>query len=204
MLGLDGITLGAVPFDPSGTMVVAGPPGSGRSNALVAISRAVRRANPDARLYLFAQGRSAIADKLPWTEVATGIEKVKALATDLLAAVQDEDVEPGIVVVIEGINEYLQSPADKPIQDLTKAIRNSDHLLVAEAETGGWGATWPLLAEVKNGRRGLILQPENLDGDTILKTSLPRTGKGEFPVGRGAWVARGKHTRVQLPLVLED
>src|SRR5690606_14615245 len=123
VLGLDGITLGVVPFDPTGTMVVAGPPGSGRSNALVAISRAVRRANPEARLYLFAQGRSAIADKLPWTEVATGIDKVKALATDLLAAVQDPDVDPGIVVVIEGLNEYLQSPADKPIQDLTKAIR---------------------------------------------------------------------------------
>ncbi|MFD6175612.1 MULTISPECIES: FtsK/SpoIIIE domain-containing protein [unclassified Isoptericola] len=204
VLGLDGITLGPVPFDPTGTMVVAGPPGSGRSNALVAIARAVLRANPDARMYLFAQGRSAIADKLPWTEVATGVEKVKALATDLLAAVQDEDVEPGIVVLIEGINEYLQSPADKPIQDLTKAIRSSDHLLVAEAETAGWAATWPLLGEVKNGRRGLILQPENLDGDTILKTSLPRSGKGEFPVGRGAWVARGKQTRVQLPLVLDD
>lgn len=204
VLGLDGITLGPVGFEPSGTMVVAGPPGSGRSNALVAVGRSVLRANPDARLYLFAQGRSAIADKLPWTEVATGIEKVKALATVLLDAVQDDDVDPGIVVLIEGINEYLQSPADKPIQDLTKAIRNSDHLLVAEAETAGWGATWPLLGEVKNGRRGLILQPENLDGDTILKTSLPRAGKGEFPPGRGAWIARGKHTRVQLPLVLDE
>jgi len=204
VLGLDGITLGPVPFEPTGTMVVAGPPGSGRSNALVAIARSVLRTNPDARMYLFAQGRSAIADKLPWTEVATGVEKVKALATDLLAAVQDEDVEPGIVVLVEGINEYLQSPADKPIQDLTKAIRGSDHLLVAEAETAGWAATWPLLGEVKNGRRGLILQPENLDGDTILKTSLPRAAKGEFPVGRGAWIARGKHTRVQLPLVLDD
>ncbi|MGW8565478.1 FtsK/SpoIIIE domain-containing protein [Isoptericola sp. NPDC055881] len=204
VLGLDGITLGPVPFAPTGTMVVAGPPGSGRSNALVSIARSVLRANPDARMYLFAQGRSAIADKLPWTEVATGVEKVKALATDLLAAVQDEDVDPGIVVLIEGINEYLQSPADKPIQDLTKAIRGSDHLLVAEAETAGWSATWPLLGEVKNGRRGLILQPENLDGDTILKTSLPRAAKGEFPVGRGAWIARGKHTRVQLPLVLDD
>ncbi|MCK0118051.1 FHA domain-containing protein [Isoptericola sp. S6320L] len=204
VLGLDGITLGPVGFEPAGTMVVAGPPGSGRSNALVAIARSVLRANPDARLYLFAQGRSAIADKLPWKEVVTGVENVKALATNLLDAVRDDDVEPGIVVVIEGINEYLQSPADKPIQDLTKAVRGSDHLLVAEAETAGWGATWPLLGEVKNGRRGLLLQPENLDGDTILKTSLPRAAKGEFPVGRGAWIARGKHTRVQLPLVLDD
>ncbi len=202
VLGLEGIGLSPQPFDPTGTVVVAGPPGSGRSNALVTIAQAVRRANPEARFYLFGQARSAIAGALPWEEVASGPDKVAALAKDLLAAVQDEDTAPGVVVVIEGINDYLQSPADKPIQDLTKAIRNSDHLLVAEAETAAWTSTWPLLSEVKNGRRGLLLQPENLDGDTILKTSLPRTGKGEFPVGRGAWVARGKHARVQLPLVL--
>ncbi|PFG42149.1 S-DNA-T family DNA segregation ATPase FtsK/SpoIIIE [Isoptericola jiangsuensis] len=204
VLGLDSLGIAPLPFEPTGTMVVAGPPGAGRSNALVAIGRAVLRANPDARLYLFAQARSAIADQLPWADVATGVEKVKGLAADLLAAVQDEDVSPGIVVVVEAINEYLQTPADKAIQDLTKAIRSSEHLLVAEAETGAWGATWPLFGEVKNGRRGLLLQPENLDGDTILKTSLPRSGKGEFPPGRGAWVARGKHTRVHLPFVLDE
>ncbi|WP_454851532.1 FtsK/SpoIIIE domain-containing protein [Promicromonospora soli] len=202
VLGLDNIALAPLGFDPVGTIVVAGPPGSGRSNACVAIVRAVQRANPDARPYLFAQSRSAIAGEIAWADVATGVDKVAELAKDLLAAVQDEDTTPGIVVVIEGINEYLQTAADKPIQELTKAIRKSDHLLVADAETPAWSASWPLLGEVKNGRRGLILQPENLDGDTILKTSLPRAGKGEFPVGRGAWVARGKNLRVQVPLVL--
>ncbi|MDR7382653.1 FtsK/SpoIIIE domain-containing protein [Promicromonospora iranensis] len=202
VLGIENIGMAPLPFDPTGTLVVAGPPGAGRSNALVHIARAVQRANPNARLYLFAQSRSAIAGEMTWADVAMGVDKVAEMAKELLIAVQDEDTEPGIVVLIEGINEYLQTPADKPIQDLTKAIRKSDHLLVAEAETGSWGATWPLLSEVKNGRRGLLLQPENLDGDTILKTSLPRAAKGEFPVGRGAWIARGKSVRVQVPLVL--
>lgn len=206
VLGLDGTSLSPLGFDPTGTLLVAGPPASGRSNALAAIATAVRRAVPGARLYLFAQARSVLAGApgLEWADVATGVEKVQQLAADLLAAVQDPDTEPGIVVVVEGINDYLQTPADKPVQELTKAVRHSDHLLVAEAETGAWTSTWPLLAEVKNGRRGLLLQPENLDGDTILKTSLPRAGKGEFPPGRGAWVARGKHVRVQLPLVLDE
>ncbi|MBL0885442.1 FtsK/SpoIIIE domain-containing protein [Myceligenerans indicum] len=202
VLGLDNIRLAPFAFDPTGTMVVSGPPGAGRSNALVAITKAMLRANPGVRPYLFAQGRSAIAGEVPWTGIATGPEKVAELAKALAVAVQDEDTEPGILVVIEGINEYLQSPADKPIQELTKAIRKSDHLLVAEAESAAWGASWPLISEVKNGRRGLLLQPANLEGDTILKTSLPRAGKDEFPVGRGAYVARGKHVRVQLPLVL--
>jgi S-DNA-T family DNA segregation ATPase FtsK/SpoIIIE len=202
VLGLDNIALEPLSFDPTGTLVVAGPPGAGRSNAMVHIARAIQRANPSARLYLFAQSRSAIAGEITWADVATGVDKVAEMAKDLLAAVQDEDTAPGVVVMIEGINEYLQTPADKAIQDLTKAIKKSDHLLVAEAETGSWAATWPLLSEVKSGRRGLLLQPENLDGDTILKTTLPRAAKGEFPPGRGAWIARGKSVRVLVPLVL--
>ncbi|WP_255372020.1 FtsK/SpoIIIE domain-containing protein [Cellulosimicrobium sp. CUA-896] len=203
VLGLDDVALAPYPFDPTGTLLVAGPPASGRSNALVAITSAVQRANPDARCYLLGQARSAIAGALAWEDTAVGVDKVVALAQDLLAAAQDPDTPPGMVVVVEGINEYLQTPADKALQDLTKAIRTSDHLLVAEAETAAWSSTWPLLSEVKNGRRGLLLQPENLDGDTILRTSLPRAGKGEFPPGRGAWVARGRHVRLQLPLVLD-
>ena len=202
VLGLDNLTLAPYGFDPRGVAVVAGPPGSGRSNALAAMAGAVLRANPEARCYLLAQSRSPLVGALPWAGVAEGVEKVVELAKDLLAAVTDEDTAPGIVVVIEGINEYLQSPADKPIQELTKAIRKSDHLLLAEGESAAWGSTWPLLAEVKNARRGLLLQPEGMDGDSILRTTLPRAAKGEFPVGRGAWVERGRHVRVQVPLVL--
>lgn len=202
VLGLDDLRVAPLGFEPTGTLVVAGPPGSGRSNACVAICRAVHRANPEARLYLFAQARSAIAGELPWADAATDANGAAALAEDLLHAVQDEDTSPGIVVVIEGLDDYLRTPAEKPIQDLTKAIRKSDHLLVAEAETSAWSSTWPLLSEVKNGRRGLILQPENIDVDLILNTTLPRAARSEFPAGRGVWVARGKSLRVQVPLVL--
>jgi S-DNA-T family DNA segregation ATPase FtsK/SpoIIIE len=202
VLGLDDIRIAPVGFEPTGTLVVAGPPGSGRSNACVAICRAVQRADPEARLYLFAQARSAIAGELPWADTATDANSAAALAEDLLHAVQDEDTSRRIVVVVEGYDEYLNTPADQPIQDLTKAIRKSDHLLVAEAETSAWSSSWRLLSEAKEGRRGLILQPERMDGDIILNTALPRAARSEFPPGRGVWVARGKSVRVQLPLVL--
>ncbi len=39
------------------------------------------------------------------------------------------------------------------------------------------------------------------EGEVILKTPLPRTAKGECPPGRGEYIARGKHVRVQLPLI---
>src|SRR5690606_10462102 len=115
VLGLDNIALEPLPFDPTGTLLVGGPPGAARSNALVHIARSVQRANPGARLYLFAQSRSPIAGEITWADVAMGVDKVADMAKDLLAAVQDEDTAPGVVVIIEGINEYLQTPADKAI-----------------------------------------------------------------------------------------
>ncbi|ROS76733.1 FtsK/SpoIIIE domain-containing protein [Cellulomonas sp. PhB143] len=202
VLGLDGVDLEPLAFDPSGVALVAGPPASGRSNALAAMVLGVVRADPGTRCYLVGPARSGLRRALGWAGVAAEADDVARLAKDLLAAVEDEDTEGRIVVAVEGINEYLQSPADKPLVDLIKAVRRSDHLLLAEGETSTWTSTWPLLAEVKNVRRGLILAPDPMDGDTILRTSLPRAQRAEFPPGRGVWVARGKFVRVQTPWVL--
>jgi S-DNA-T family DNA segregation ATPase FtsK/SpoIIIE len=202
VLGLDSVQLAPYTFNPQGVMLIAGPPASGKTNALAAIVQAMVRARPAARCYLFAPGPSTLVDAVDWVDTAQTIEASRDLAMALIEAVKDPDIDPGIIMAFESYNEYLQSVADKSIVELVKATRNSGHLLVAEAETSSWNSTWPIYAEVKTARRGLLLQPEAMDGDAILKTSLPRTGKGEFPPGRGVYVARGKYVRVQLPLVL--
>ena len=72
---------------------------------------------------------------------------------------------------------------------------------MAEGEMAGWSGGWPLLNEVRNQRCGLMLQPEQADGDVLLRTSLPRCKRSEFPVGRGFWVRGGVGTKVQIPLL---
>ena len=104
-------------------------------------------------------------------------------------------------MIVESIGDFLQTPADSAIVELARAAKRSDHLLIAEAEMSAWGSSWPLLGEIKNGRRGFLLQPETVEGDIILKTQLPRINKSEFPPGRGMYIAKGKSARVQLPLV---
>jgi S-DNA-T family DNA segregation ATPase FtsK/SpoIIIE len=54
--------------------------------------------------------------------------------------------------------------------------------------------------EVKAGRNGVLLQPDSLDGETIFKTSLPRTARADFSPGRGYYISRGKFTRIQVPV----
>ncbi|MDQ2625018.1 MAG: phosphopeptide-binding protein, partial [Actinomycetota bacterium] len=202
VLGLSDVDLGPVAFDPDGVMLLAGPPGSGRTNAAAALTLAVRRAEPDVRCYLVAEARSALRGAIAWTDVASTPEQITALAQNLVAAVEDEGTEGRIVVVVESINDYLQGPADKPLVDLIKAVKRSRHTLIADADTASWGPTWPLLGEIKAARRGLLLQPDASEGEILLKTALPRVQRSELPPGRGFFVARGKFVRVQLPWVL--
>lgn len=201
VLGLSDIDLGPLGFDPRGPLLISGPPASGRTTALVAISDAVRRAEPDARLYYIGSSRSPLARSRPWTYAATTAVQAKNLATMLRPAVEDEDTEGRIVVVLEGIGDFVQGDADAALVALVKAIRRSDHLLIAEGEASSWSSGWPLLGEIKNARCGLLLQPETLDGEMVLKTPFPRIQRAEFPPGRGMFAARNQVARVQLPLV---
>jgi S-DNA-T family DNA segregation ATPase FtsK/SpoIIIE len=200
VLGISDVDLGPYPFEPSGTVLLAGPPASGRTTALQSIATALARADGDTRLYYIGNGRSPLARLELWADTATTPDEAAALARDLAAAVTDPDTEGRIAVFVETIGDFLQTPADGPLVELTKAVRRSDHLLVAEAETSAWGSSWPLFGEVKNGRRGILLQPEAIEGDILLKTALPRMARSEFPPGRGVYIARGQHARVQLPL----
>jgi S-DNA-T family DNA segregation ATPase FtsK/SpoIIIE len=200
VLGIGETDLQPIGFQPTGTMVLAGPPASGKTSAFLAVAESLRRFDPAFQLYYLGNARSPLVRAYPWTETATTVEEVAGIAKDLLAAVTDPAAVERHAVFVESIGDFLQSAADAPLVELIKAVRRSDHFLLAEGETSSWGSSWGLLAEVKNGRRGLLLQPESMEGDLLLKTPLPRFARSEFPPGRGMFIAKGTFDRVQLPL----
>jgi S-DNA-T family DNA segregation ATPase FtsK/SpoIIIE len=204
VLGIGENDLQPVGFDPTGTMVLAGPPASGRSTAFLAVARSLHRFDPSFQLYYLGNARSPLVRSYPWAEVATTVEEVAGIARDLLGAVTDLAATDRHGIFIESIGDFLQSAADAPLVELIKAVRRSDHFLLAEGETSGWGSSWGLMAEVKNGRRGFLLQPESMEGDLLLKTPLPRFARSEFPPGRGMYIAKGTSERVQIPLPTPD
>ena len=140
---------------------------------------------------------------LEWEERGDGsneisgfdIDETTSLARELSARVGGESV-PHIAVFVEGFSDFLSTPADAALVELIKLIKRSDHFFVAEAETAGWGSSWPLLGEVKSARRGIILQPDPMDGDQIMRTPFPKVSRAEFPPGRGYLVRGGRVTRV--------
>lgn len=203
VLGVCDETLQPVGFDPVGTFLLAGPPQSGRTSVLRWLATAIRRARPRARLCYLGSRRSPLRDLALWEQAAGGPQDVAALATRLQseAAEPPEDGQTGLVLVIEALADFLGTPAEAPLTDLIKIVKRNDHLVVAEGETSAWNSSWPLIGEIRNGRRGLALQPDQMEGDVLFRTPFPRVSRAEFPPGRGMVADRARVRRVQVPFL---
>ena len=59
------------------------------------------------------------------------------------------------------------------------------------------------MGEIKSARRGILLQPEQMEGDLVLRTTFPRLARKDFPPGRGMYANRGALSRVQVPIAPE-
>ncbi|MCU1406044.1 MAG: hypothetical protein JWQ43_2347 [Glaciihabitans sp.] len=201
VFGVSDDSLAAIPFDAAGPFLVGGPPGSGRSNTLRWILASARRAVPATTAYYFGNARSTLGLEPGWDSAARTVEEVTELAKKLTAELPTAPESPKIIIVIEGLSEFLSGPADSALVDMIKAAKRTGHFLVGESETSTWSSSWPLLAEIKSARTGFLLQPEAMEGDMILRTAFPRIQRADFPAGRGMFVAKGKVVRVQTPLL---
>ena len=194
-------TLEPIGFDPGSTFLIAGPPGSGRSTALLTAATAIRRKNPATELVYFGHARSPLAGALLWSRSALGPEKVALLANELTEELRSVDVDvPAITLVIDSVGEFLSTDADMPLQNLIKACRSVGVFVMAEGATSDVSGSWPLLQGIKASRHGLVLQPDQPDGDVLFKTAFPRVRRADFPPGRGLYVRQGRAVRVQVAM----
>jgi len=202
VLGISGDDLLPCGFAPEGVMLLGGGPTSGRSNGLRAIVRSLGRWNPGMSLHYFGARRSTLVNESGISGVAVGPDEVAEAARALAAELALHDLERQPTgVIIEAVADFLHSPADSALVDLVKTVKRTGHLLVAESETGTWRSSFTLLSEIKSGRRGVLLQPDSLEGEAILGTAFPKVSRNEFPPGRGYLVNGGKAVMIQLPKV---
>jgi S-DNA-T family DNA segregation ATPase FtsK/SpoIIIE len=196
-IGVDDISLGvaSVPF--GGTFVVAGPPGSGRTSTVETLVASARRSVPDVRTMLVTPARGRLAASTEWDAVAVaddGGDSERPLAE--AAESIKSDGRPWLLVV-ESPPELLGTPFDLDLQDLAKLVR-SRGWVVSEGETQPMAGSWPLLQALRSSRRGIVLQPDQTDGDLLFRTQFPRLRRADFPVGRGLLVREGRASKVQV------
>ncbi len=199
-LGLDDATLSPVGFEPVGAFVVAGPPGSGRTSAMATLAVSLGRARPHFQRVLFAQRRSTLLGAARWTTVAERPAEHAELATAITNDLRALDGEvSGLAIFVESVTEAVEAPeADAALTELIKVALGHDAFVVVDDEATALQRAWKL-EMLRNQRNGLLLQPQLADGD-LLKVTLPRIGRNEFPVGRGLRVARRDLSKIQVAL----
>ncbi|WP_077489729.1 FtsK/SpoIIIE domain-containing protein [Sinomonas mesophila] len=192
-IGIEDTSLEPLFADPSGAFMLTGPPGSGRTTAIVALAAALRRARPGVRRVYVGARTSAIASLPLWDASYTGEDAVSQAAEEL-------QIEVGVrefALFAEGITEFDSSLAESPLTGLITAMDREGLWVVGEAETSAWSSAWSLSQPFKNGRRGLLLNPAEHDGDSLLNTSLGRIRNPKYVPGRGYYIARGRAYKVQ-------
>jgi S-DNA-T family DNA segregation ATPase FtsK/SpoIIIE len=200
-LGVAEDTLAARDFDPIGTFVVTGPPLSGKTNAMKALITSMTRFDPGVRLFHFGGRRSQLKEFAPWMRSATTPDEAKDLATELAELVGDESLEARLLIVIEDVPQFADTPAERPLKALFQAVNRSEHLLIGDADVSQIASGFGLIGDFKGGRKGIVLRPDAFDGDAIFKVPFPKVKRSDFPEGRGIFVQSGRAVTVQMPIV---
>jgi S-DNA-T family DNA segregation ATPase FtsK/SpoIIIE len=201
VVGLDDETLEAAVVAPSGTLLVSGPPGAGRSTTLATIAAAVRRQQPERRTVLLSPRRSVIAGLGMFTEAHTSLDAVESAAARIADDIASGRQPAGSVAVfVESLADLADTSAEAALRRLVAEAVRADDLVVAETESSTWGQAYGLSGPFKAGRRGILLVPSDVEGDVLLNTPLGRFRAADMPPGRGFVVAGGRGRRVQVAL----
>lgn len=201
VIGVDDETLQPAEILAKGPLLLAGPPGSGRTVALVTLAYALRRSNPGVELIYVGSRRSAAASLKLWDRSVVGADDVEEALDEL---VDYSTGTPGkLAIFIEGLTDFTDTGAESGIERLVTASVKAEQWVVGESETSTWSSAWSLAQPFKSGRRGLLLNPGDIDGDSLLSTSLGRISTDFIP-GRGYIVGRGKVRKLQVALPPEN
>ncbi|WP_232547678.1 FtsK/SpoIIIE domain-containing protein [Propioniciclava soli] len=198
VLGVRSDDLGTWTFEPTGSFIVSGPPGSGRTTAVRSLVRALRRRDPAWRTVLLTGRRVGLAQGENWTHAAVGTEKVEEMATQLMDDLRELEASGAgsplkLVLVLEAVDELANSDAESTLSELVALALANDVFVVSEGEVSALGGSYGLMAAVKVSRRGLALQPDSGDGQLVYRTDFPmRARSSQFPAGRGFLVALGR------------
>lgn len=198
-IGLADATLAPIGLEPVGGFIVSGPPGSGRTTALATLASTVKRANPKTRLFLLSPRRTRIGRLPVWEDVAEGSEQVEGLTSKLIDLVNSGTSKPGqLMIVLEHLGELSDDPGAGEVETLIRATLRHEQFVVGETETSTWSQAYTLGQLLRATRRGLLLQPDDGDGDHLLNTDTGRIKRGTMPQGRGFLIAGGRAVRLQV------
>ncbi len=172
-----------VQLRPDTHLLVAGPSGSGRTTALLALAMAAGHADRRCRVLVVAD------DPDPWSGPAAPAELLSP--SDDLDRLDELGDEPALVLV-DGITALTEAGARR----LDELQQGRVWVVLADRpERLQTGPTW--LRRYQASRSGLLLQPQPDHGD-LFRVRLPLRTSRVWPAGRGYLVEAGTTDLIQV------
>ena len=197
VIGIGSKDLAPATFAPQGCLIVAGPSKSGVSLATAAMCSALARHNPRTRFLHVGTARSVVPGLIDVDRSVLKAVDVAAVVSEWSSLLEADGCH---VLVIEDAPGLAAAGAETAIQELVTACREHGRMVVASGEATALGSSYMLLRTLQVDRSGLVLQPDHMDGDSLLRTSFPRVSRNDFPVGRGILAQPGRQQQVQVGL----
>ena len=198
VIGLSDYDLGPLVAPTQTTVLVAGPAGCGKSNALAVYAAAMRDAFERIELIHLAPGRTSLTSLPLWDRSASSASEVTELAEELIASAGEKTSKPRRAIFAESVPALNPGTGDA-LPRLVRACLNAGDLFVAEGVSDQWSKLYELKEVFKPGT-ALLLEPGADDGYNLMATKLPRFSRASMSPGRGFWVHRGEATKVQVAL----
>jgi len=188
VLGVGGDGAGPVRLELATGLLVAGPPGSGRSSTLLTL----------------AQGLSSAGHRL--VAVAPRVSPLRALPGCVLdehdmAGLEEQLGDGRVALLVDDAELLVDGPLGPLLEQAVRHARNRGTLVVVAGTTSELTSGYRgFVVTLRRARRGLLLSPESAADGDLLAVRLPRsTGARRLP-GRALLVEHGHAQSVQVAL----
>ena len=182
------------------TFVVAGPRGSGRSTALLSLTRSLITDGTERISAIVVTPRRSPLRTLEGTPGVTVLSDPATLTAELTEALAW--MTGTVALVIDDAEQLLENPVTMKFDQLVRSASDDDRLVVLGGTTAdlmrrfsGW------IFDARQSKSGLILQPGAPADGEVLDLRLARgTVGGDLPPGRGILTVRGRWLTAQVAL----
>jgi DNA segregation ATPase FtsK/SpoIIIE, S-DNA-T family len=175
-------------------LVVAGPPRSGRSTALLTMTRSLLDAGTP--VVLVTPRRSPLR-ALEGEAGVLAVLGASSTEQELVAAV---DGRPQYVVVVDDAELMADSMLSEPLSRVLVTGRDADHGLILAGTTADLGRAYAgFVPAALKSRCGVLVAVESPGDGDLFGVRLPR-GAGPGPLGRGLLIRPGTAAPVQIAL----
>jgi len=179
----------------AGTLILAGPPGSGVTTGLKTVITGLRNCSGIGQIHVLSDRTTQLGAGVV-DSVSVGADAVKVRIEALNEALS-VDGAPKVALIIETMTDFTGSPNERPLAELIARLVRGGHFVCASGDPTNMNSAYQLMGQFKAGRRAMLLAYDS-DNPDLVPAQYPRAKSIDFPAGRGVYAERGRARIVQM------